>query len=297
MKLVAPITIATGSTLVSTNAGTTGDPAAWSNATTYAAGVQATQGETIYQSAQAANTNHDPATAGNVPTWWVVVGAVNKMAMFDTRVGSQTVNADTIGVAILPGAVVDTVSLRNVDCNLIAVIQNDPVDGQVFAQTQNMVEDVGDWWEYLYSPIVQKTDALFTGILPYRNSTITIVIDKTGATARCGLCVVGQSLDAGGASYGSSDGIQDYSLVQPNAWGIRDIVERDYSDEADINLMVRADLSPYFRRTLAARRARPTLLVLADHRPDAQYYGLISFRRTFSLPNHDAYTVNVKGYT
>jgi hypothetical protein len=295
MKLIIPIPIVTGGTLTSTTAGAGADPAAYAAGTTYPLAQQATSGDLIYQSAQAANTGHTPAS--NVPTWWVVVGSTNKTAMFDTRVGSQTTNPNTISVVVTPGEAVTTLSLRNLAANSITTTQTDPTDGAVYTEIRDLTEPVGDWWEYLYAPIVSAADALFTGFLPYRNATVTVLIDNTGADAKCGLFVIGQAIEPGGAQFGASDGIDDYSQVQPDAWGVRDIVQRDYTDEAEFNVQVPTAASPFFRRTLAERRAKPTLIVLADNRPDAQYYGLISFRRTFSFPEVDMYAVTVKGFT
>jgi hypothetical protein len=297
VKVIAPIAIVTGSTLTSTNVGTALDPAAWSDVTTYALADRCVIGEVVYQSEQAGNLNHTPATPANIPTWWVVVGAINKLAMFDRRVGSQTINANTISVVLTPGEVVDTISLLNLDAFAVTVTQTDPVAGVVCTKVIDLMEPVGDWWEYLYYPIKLATSALITGLLPYRNSTITVLIDNTGGNAACGLLAIGQAIDAGGSRYGATDGIDDYSIVAPDAFGYRDITERDYADDADLTVEVASDLSPSFRRILAARRAQPTIVILADNRPDAQYYGLISFRRTFWFLNFDVYAVTVKGFT
>ncbi len=294
MKVVAPITIATGSTLISTNVDTALDPAAYAGGTTYALIDRCVVGEIVYESRQAGNMGHAPAAS---PDWWRAVGPINKMAMFDRRVGSLTVHPDKILVTIAPGAVIDTLSLRNLAAGWVSVTQTDPTDGVVYTETLDLTEPVGDAWEYAFDPIICSPDALFTGFLPYYSSTITVEIDNTGADAACGLFVTGLATEAGAARYDASDEIDDYSLVQPDAWGVRDIVERDYADDAEMLVEVQADRSPQFRRLLASRRAQPTLVILADHRPDAQYYGLISFRRVFPLPGWDVYALTIKGFT
>lgn len=295
MRVVTPLTIATGGILTSTNVGTSLDPAAYNGATNYALDERCVVGETIYQSVYVGvNTGHNPPDS---PDYWLRVGPINKLAMFDRAVGSQTINADTIEVVITPGQVVGVVSLLNLDGASVSLTQNDPVDGEVFATTVNLTEPVSGWWDYLYSPVVRRTSALITGLMPYRNASITITIDNTGGDAKCGVCIVGPSVHPGDAEYGASDGIDDYSEVQPDTFGVRDIVERDYADDAEMTIWVPVADSPRFRRILAERRAKPTLFVLADHRPDAQYYGLPSFRRTFQMNAHDIYALTVKGFT
>ncbi|HSV46085.1 MAG TPA: carbohydrate-binding protein, partial [Ramlibacter sp.] len=110
MRVVAPIAIVTGTTLVSTNVGTGADPDAYNPATTYAQADRAVLAEVIYESVQDANLGNDPATT--TPTWWKVVGPINSMAMFDRRIGTVTVNADVIEVELEPGCVITVLSVR-----------------------------------------------------------------------------------------------------------------------------------------------------------------------------------------
>lgn len=306
MRVVSPITIAAGGALTSTNVGTGADPAAWSNVANYNLGDRVTSaGTTVYESISAAvNTGHDPALAASA-TWWGEVGPINKHAMFDRRVGSQTTNPDFIEVEVTLGEIADLLSLRNLDAFSVTVTGTDPVEGVIFGPNEYLLqEDVGDWWEYLYNPIVQSPELLVIDLPPYANAVWKVKIDNTGSTAKCGLFVMGPALEVGDAEVGASDELDDYSSVEADAWGVRDIVERDYADDAEFTVYVSADVSPLFRRTLAARRAQPTLIVLDDTRPDAQYYGLVSFKRVFAIaegdngdPGTDVYSLTVKGFT
>lgn len=293
-KLFTPLAIVSGGTLVSTNVGTTLDPAAYNPATAYAEGDRCVSAEQVWQSNDGANTGHTPAADSE---YWTLVGAINKLAMFDRRVGSQTVNEDTIEVVLDMGQVTDTISILNVDASSITLVQEDPVDGTVHEETQLLAEPVADPWEWCFFPITRRTSALFVGIKPYEASTLTITIDNTGGDAACGALLVGQAFEPGLAQWNASDGIQDYSVIKADSFGVRDIVERDYADDAEFIVEVRPDMSPRFRRILAEQRAKPTVVILADHRPDAQYYGLLSFRRVLALPNKDIFNVSSKGFT
>lgn len=296
MQVVAPITIATGSTLVSTNVDTTGDPAAYNAGTTYAAAARVTAGEVIYESLQAANIGHDPTLAASA-TWWANVGAINKMAMFDKRVTTLTVFADHITVVISPGDIVSSLGLRGLEGESVTVTQTDPTDGVVYTQTQSIADDVLDWFDYLYGTAEVTPDAVFVGLAAYASATITVTISAPGGTAKCGLLVLGYGFEAGDAESGATDGITDYSVVRTDQWGNRDTTERDYADDAEFTVWVDAAVSPRFRRLLASRRAKETLIILDETRPDAQYYGLLSFRRTFAFDGQDVYAITVKGST
>ncbi len=306
MRVIPPVTIANGGALTSTNVGTTLDPAAYNGATGYTIGQRSTFNGYVYESINTGtNTGHQPDLAASA-TWWGLVSIINKYAMFDQRVGTKTVNANTILVTVTPSEYVDTLALRGLVGPSVTITQTDPIDGVVLGPLViPLNEPVGDWWEYLFYPIVQAPEALITDFLPYRNAVYTVLIDNTGGNAECGLFVLGQAFIAGDAEVGASDEIDDYSDVQADAWGVRDIVERDYSDDAEFTVYVDSDISPQFRRMLADRRAQPTLVILDDTRPDAQYYGLIAFRRVFAIGEGDTaddlgtdvYACTVKGYT
>jgi hypothetical protein len=307
MRVVTPLAITAGGTLTSTNVDTSADPAAYNAVTVYTLGQRSLGSDgMVYESIFATgHSGNDPTLAAS-STYWGLRGVINKLAMFDARVGTQTTFANYIEVEVTLGDIADLLSLRNMDAFQVTVTGTDPVEGIVFGpETYLLQEDVGDWWEYLYSPIVQSPELLVLDLPPYASAVWKVKIDNTGGTAKCGLFVMGPALEAGDAEVGASDELDDFSSADPDQFGVRDIVERDYADDASFTVYVDADIAPLFRRTLAARRAQPTLFVLDDTRPDAQYYGLPSFEHVFLLgendetdePGLDVFTVKVKGVT
>lgn len=292
--VVVPITIAEGGALTSTNVGTSLDPAAYNAGTTYALGAQVTSAGVIYQSVQAGNTGH-PVTD---TAWWVRVGVINKLRMFDGKVGAQTENASSIVVEVTPGVVVGALSLRNMDALSVTVTQSTVAEGELYSRTVELDEAVVDWYEYWFSDIVRQTEAVFTGLVPFTDAAITVTIDNTGNTAKCGELLMGPVMEPGRAEFGLTDGIDDYSIITPDAFGVRDIVERDFADNMELTIWVESGRSPALRRLLAENRARPILVVSTDARPDAQVYGLAeSWRRVLSYPGWDIFNLTMKGLT
>lgn len=292
---VEPITIATGGALTSTNVGTSLDPAAYDAAHTYALADQATSGESIYQSVQAAaNTGHALTDAA----WWVRVGAINKMRMFDGRVGDQSENANTIEVVITPGTVVGALSVRNMAALTVRVVQQTVGEGVLYDKTVSLDDPVLDWFDYFFADFTYQTDAIFTGLTAFSDASYAITVDNTGGTAKCGEILMGPAFDAGITEAGVTKGIDDYSLISADAFGVRSIVERDFADNMALTLWVLAGRSPTLTRLLTRNRARPFLLVSSDARPDAQVYGLAeSWTCTLSYPDYDVYSVSMKGLT
>lgn len=292
--IVTPIDVTAPGVLTSTNVGTSLDPAPHNIGTTYGLGDQVTFGGHIYQSVQAGNTGN----AATDTAWWVRVGVINKNRMFDRKVGAQTVNANTIAVQIKPGVVVGALSLRNIDALTVTVTQSTVADGVVFTRTVGLDAPVSDWYEYWFSDIVRQTDVIVSGLLPFSDATLAVTIDNTGGNAKCGELIVGPVLEAGSAESGMSDGIDDYSVIAPDQFGVRDIVERDFADNMELTIWVEAGRSAAFRRLLTQNRAKPILVVPTDGRPDAQNYGLAeSWRRNLSYPGWDVYNVTMKGLT
>lgn len=291
---VVPLEITSPGALTSTDVGTGLDPAAYDVAHAYAVGDQAVSGNFVYQSLQAANTGHAVTDA----LWWVQVGAINKYRMFDRKVGSQTERAESIEVVITPGSVVDVVSVRNVEALTVTVVQETAEEGVVYTKTVELDDPVGDWYEYFFAPITRQTEALFNGLSPFTDATYTITVDNPGGTAKCGELLMGAALDAGMTEAGVSVGIDDYSQISADEFGVRDIVERDFADNMDLTVYVQRGKSPTLRRLLTRNRATPILVIASDARVDAQVYGLAeSWRCVLSYSDMDVYNITMKGLT
>lgn len=292
---VVPIEIATGGSLTSTTAPSTGDPAAWSSGTTYALLATAKYGDSIYRSLQASNTNKNPETQ---PTWWVRIGATFAMRMFDQKVGSQTEAANQIQVVITPGELINVISLRNVVAATVNVVQETATEGEVFNRTIALDEPVADWLEYFFSEIVMKEEAVFTGLSQYTDAVYTITISNPGGVAKCGELLMGPALEPGPTQAGLSDGIDDYSIIAADEFGVRDIVERDFADNMDFSVIAEKARSSALKRLLTQNRARAILVIASDARPDAQVYGFAeSWRRVLSYPDHDVFNITMRGLT
>lgn len=291
---VVPLEITSPGALTSTDVDTSADPAAYDVGHTYAAGDQSTSSDAVYQSLAAGNIGN----AVSDVTKWVRVGAINKFRMFDRKVGSQTEKADSIEVVITPVSVVDVVSVRNVEALTVTVVQETAEEGIVYSKTVELDDPVGDWYEYFFAPITRQTEALFNGLSPFTDATYTITVDNPGGTAKCGELLMGAALDAGMTEAGVSVGIDDYSLIAADEFGVRDIVERDFADNMDLTVYVQRGKSPTLRRLLTHNRATPILVIASDARSDAQVYGLAeSWRCVLSYPDMDVYNITMKGLT
>jgi len=173
----------------------------------------------LYQSLVTSNTGNALTDA----TKWLQISNTNAWAMFDAVYGSQTINADTIVAVVTPGAVVNSVFLGNLDASSVTVAQS--VSGYSSTQLLNS-HPVLDWYSWYYDAVIRKANAVFTDVPPYAASALTITVDNTGSTAKCGLCVISQSVTLGTTQWEVLGGIVSYSSISTDTFGNTTFVRR-----------------------------------------------------------------------
>lgn len=147
-------------------------------------------------------TTPDEPTEGELetPQTWVNIGAVNQFKMFDAFNSTQTENADSIVVTFDYRALKTALALFNVDANSVNVtVTSVRGGGEVYNVTQDAIDRSGvtNWYTFFKVRRTQKT-AFYFGDLPgYTDAVVTVTIEKTGGTAKCGNLVLGFPVDVG----------------------------------------------------------------------------------------------------
>lgn len=283
MKIIRPIPITDAILSASSIAET--DYAAWSGATTYAAGdrVIVVATHRVYESLQAANLNHDPTTdSTTTPVWWVVVGSTNRWRMFDDSPSLQSSAATSISATLTPGERVNSIALLNLSAATVQVTVTDPVDGVVYDTLYDLSSPTGidDWYSYFFEPIARKTDMVLTDLPPYSAADIDIVISEPTGTAAVGEVVIGLYRDIGGTQFGAQLGIQDYSVKQRDDFGNYTILERAFNRRGVFSVWMDAGMVSAAHALLSDLRATPAVYVGADDYDAAIIYG---FFKDFSI--------------
>lgn len=298
MLLIRPATI-NDAALVSSNVPES--EAVYNPATTYSTGniVRGNVTLTAHRLfASLANSN-----VGNPlsdATKWLEIGPTNRWAMFDTIVGTQTENADSIEVELTTPGRVDSVSAINVNAASITVVMTDAIDGEVFNETVSLVSPSGiiDWYAYFFEPIERQSDVVVMGLPPYAGATVQVSLDDAGGTAMCGALVFGQSKNIGEAQHGATVGIKDYTRKEANDFGDFVVVERAFSKRASFNIWMAAGLTDEVQKLLASYRATPIVYVGSDAFTSTIVFG---FYRDFNIelagPNHSLCSLEIEGLT
>ena len=291
MKIVRPFAVTSG--VLTTSA--TNPVAAWNSGTTYSAAQQASKGERIWSSVAGGNLNKDPeSTTG----FWVDIGPINTMAMFDDSIGTQTEDTDTLAVTVAVTGRIDTLALLNMDAAAVNVTVMDGATEEYnedFSLTDTSA--ITDWYAYFFEEITRKTDLLVTDLPNVLDPDLTVTITGTG-TVLCGHFVAGVSRELGGTEYGASVGITDYSRKTQDEFGNWSITERGFSKRGSFKVFVENTAIDFTHRLLSQYRAVPVMVIGADEYAASYIFGLLKdWSIDIAYVSHSIMNIEMEGLT
>lgn len=154
--------------------------------------------------------------------YWLDIGPMNRVAMFDKVMRTQTVGpaAGDLVIVIRPGSITDIWLSNITNATAASVSVKDKPDGTViYAQTYSLTEKVTTYWDWYFSPVTQATEMPFTGIPAYRNCEVTITLHTTGQ-ASLGMAALGMTESFGCTVWGVDSDFQRYTPRSGNSdWG------------------------------------------------------------------------------
>jgi hypothetical protein len=229
----------------------------WDDETTYDIGdvVVVTTEHHLYESLRGTNLNNSPPTnlTGEDP-YWLDLGPTNRWRMFDPPythtynavVASRTVQAESIVVALTPGAI-DAVALINCNASSINITLNDGTER--YNKTITPVSTAARNYTALDLPD------------DYPTATLAVTITNTGANATCGVLVCGLQKDMGTtrANPGPEIGIIDYSIKEQDDFGNWSITPRDNAKRNTYGILIPVADHSEVKRLLAEYRSTPVV--------------------------------------
>ncbi len=242
-----------------------------------------TDGSGVHTAVASANFNVVPPSA----TKWLNIGSDNRWRMFDQSITSQTSQANTITVAITPGARVDSVVGLNVSATTGTINVVDPTDGLIYSNAFALTSYSGitDWYEYFYEPITDLTDFADTNLFAgFPNATITISI-TAAATPAIGGLVVGLAREIGDSEWGAKVSTVDYSVKTQDAFGNYVITPRNFSKRADFSVKVLTTTVDSLENLLAGYRSTPVVYIGSNAGAEQEFASTIiyGFYKDFSI--------------
>ena len=253
---------------------------------------------------------------------WVDVGPLNRWAMFDGRVSTRT-KGGALGlyVQIVPGQCNGIALLDMIDITTLKITASYPKNS---AQTSDTTTDyaygitlrtqvlstevrltytvnlenranVSDWKTFFKEPYQIATDTFVD--LPSR-ADMTITIETGDDNPQIGALIIGNFVELGDVGYGVSAGIEDYSNIITDDFGVSTLVQRDYVKRVSYPITVPNYGIRRAYSTLAALRATPAVFIGSD---DYRYtpftvYGIVeNFELALSFATYSVINVDVRG--
>lgn len=261
-------------------------------------------------------------TPVNASQYWVDAGPLNRWAMFDGRVSTRT-KGDALGlhVQIVPGQCNGIALLDMIDITTLKITASYP---QNSAQTSDTTTDyaygitlrtqvlstevrltytvnlenranVSDWKTFFKEPYQIATDAFVD--LPSR-ADMTIAINTLNSNPQIGSLIIGNFVELGDVGYGVTAGIEDYSNIITDDFGVSTLVPRDYVKRVSYPITVPNHGIRRAYSTLAALRATPAVFIGSD---DYRYtpftvFGIVeNFELALSFATYSVINVDVRG--
>ena len=278
MKVIKPTTMVAGMIQYSS---TTELYATYSAVTAYTTGTKVVYGNYIY-TATTSTTGNQPDIS---PAQWSVFGPSNKWAAFDPQVSTASEDLGDIEFKVATGNC-DSLALVNLTGTKARVIIKDGIAGPTVYDSGDITLDravITDWYLYFFEPFTQVNTLVLSGLPSYVNASMDIKVSAAPLTVvAIGNVSFGNAANIGGAQYGTTLGITDYSRKNTDEFGVTTFVKRSFSSRVNTKLWV---LNTDFDRVygvLADLRATPCMWVGTD---DSNYQSLnvFGFYRDFTM--------------
>jgi hypothetical protein len=135
---------------------------------------------------------------------WSQVGSTNRWKMFDTLVGTQTEQSESIVVTIAGGQRFNSLALQMVSATTVRVQISITGGSYIYDQTYDMTDytEMSDFNQFLFSYEREKKTLVITDLPTHSSASIKVTISKPNGTAKCGLFVIGYQIPIGQLKYG-----------------------------------------------------------------------------------------------
>lgn len=253
----------------------------------------------LYESLSANNLANTPHKS---PTYWLDLGMTNLWKVFDTSITSQMERADSASYVIQTKGRVDSVALLNVSAAEVVITARESGGGAIVygPTTYSLLSSTPatSYWSWFFDPIERMTDFVDIDFPPYNNLEVTITLNDTGNTVRCGAIVLGLSKTFGDTLVGASTGITDYSVKSQDDFGNYTVLERAFRKNGTFQIMVDRVASDGVQATLEKYRAIPVVYVGSTAYSTTIIYGFYrDFTVSIEAATYSICSIDIEGLT
>lgn len=287
MSIIKPVAL-TDAMLTSSTAPET-DYTAWNAATSYTVGTKVMRSvsgvhknfESLIAGVNA--TLPELATSGATPRW-LDLGATNRWAMFDTKVGTVTTLASPLTVVMRPGSISGIALLELTGRQAVISMKDAPAGTTVYTKTITLDGTIiSSFYDWFYEDYVQLTDVTLTDLpSQFESCELTVSVTSTAGNVGIGVCNFGKVYAVGKTQYNATVGIISYSSKTVDAFGNTTVIKRANSKRNSLKLVTeKSDFNKIYR-LLASLDSVPCIFIGTE---SAGFEPLIvyGFYRDFSI--------------
>lgn len=244
--------------------------AAWNSATAYTVGQEVIRTATHrkYKRIVAGTTATEPE---NDTTNWLDIGATNRWAQFDRKVGSKTTGTTSVTTVIKPGSA-EGLALLDVVGTSVDVTVRETTGGAVVYTRSISLDDsvVSSVYDWMYGEYTQRLNVVLTD-LPgqYPSCEITVTVNSTSGGS-IGVLSAGRVHALGATEYGAGAGIINWGKVTDDGFGNREWLEGEWANRVTLPIVANRNEMARLHRQLAKVRSTPCIYIgcsLAEFEP------------------------------
>ena len=303
MKVIKP-TVITDAMFVSSTIPETDYPA-WNAATSYTVGtkvMRAVSGvhrnfENLISGVNA--TLPELATAGATPRW-LDLGATNRWAMFDNKIGTLSSVSTDLTQVLIPGSVSGLAALGLTGRALLVQVK-DVVGGNIVYSKSIGLDGtiITSFYDWFFEDYQQLSDVTLTDLpSQYTSPEVTFTLSATAGTVSCGTFSVGKVYTLGLSQYGATVGIISYSVKSTDVFGNTTVVKRQNSKRNNLKLMTDKALFNRTYKLLADLDSVPCVYIGAEalgYEPLIVYGFWKDFSIDVSYPTMNLTNIEIEG--
>jgi hypothetical protein len=234
---------------------------AWNAATNYSIGTVVCRSTTHhrYENLIAGVDATLPEVAAlATPKRWLDLGATNRWAQFDKKIGTATTAPGDLTTVISAGSVEGLALLDLVGRSAIISIKDRAGGVVVYTRTIDLdASYIGDVYDWMFGEYTQKLNVILTD-LPgqYPSAEISVTVSSTTGSS-IGVLAVGRVMTIGSTQHGAGAGIINFGKVANDGFGNRDWIEGEWANRVTLPLVANSsDLNRLHRQLAKVRSTR-----------------------------------------
>lgn len=303
MKVIKPTTIA-DTMFVSSSIPET-DYTAWNAATSYTVGQRVMRAVTgVHRNfenliAGVNATLPELATTGATPRW-LDLGATNRWAMFDNKVGTVSSASTSFNTVLTPGSISGVAALGLTGRTLQIQMKSTVGGTVVYSNTINLDGTIiTSFYDWFFEDYQQLSDVTLTDLpSQYTSPEVTFTLSSTAGTVSCGTFSLGKVYTLGLSQYGATVGIISYSVKSTDVFGNTTVVKRQNSKRNNLKLMTDKALFNRTYKLLADLDSVPCVYIGAEalgYEPLIVYGFWKDFSIDVSYPTMNLTNIEIEG--